>query len=443
MTTSMTPTHGDPTSPRAAARGADTTAAIAAVTADVGARPGHRGDSDRWLPDPSWPVPPRGWQLWAAAGAGLSPAGERESAKSRRSRVHSEVSMQHTDDVLSEMPRLTALEDASFTLPTRPAALVEDAWYAQERVDLLADRRARRRAPEGTARGFGILAALLVVSFLVGGVTGALIVIGVSTLLAASAALVRGHLSLTRVGGQRGAGLLLGAAVMALITGSVAAHDRPAATQGVIAALVPVSSDRTAGVPTPVVSETRTAYAAIPPSASRPAPAATPATAPRPASGAGADGTDESVASIAAEAATSGTAATPASPATRAVPATPAQPGTQGSAATPATPAKPAKPAKPASGASAAVSGLTKVGVALTLSPDALSPKPAPVAPKPKRPTGIGTPVSAPPSAKPGSASQGAKAPKAAKASTSSKAAKARTSGAATKPAKRSVLATG
>ena len=47
MTTPMTPTQGAPLRP---------------------GRPAP-ADVDRWLPDPSWPVPPRGWQLWAAAGA--------------------------------------------------------------------------------------------------------------------------------------------------------------------------------------------------------------------------------------------------------------------------------------------------------------------------------------------------------------------------------------
>ena len=43
MTTSMTPTHGDAGGPRPWAAG----------------NPDHDGDAERWLPDPSWPVPPR------------------------------------------------------------------------------------------------------------------------------------------------------------------------------------------------------------------------------------------------------------------------------------------------------------------------------------------------------------------------------------------------
>lgn len=395
--------------------------------------PPRDGDADRWLPDPSWPVPPRGWQLWAAAGAASGPVGltsaDRggpagategqsleglESHRSHRSHVHTEASMHHTDDVLSEMPRLSALEDASFTLPTRPTALVGEAWFEQERVDLLADRRARLTAPEETVRGFVVLAALLLVSCLAGGVTGGLIVLGVSTLLAASAALVQGHLSLTRVGGQRGAGVLLGAAVVALITGSVAAHDRPSGVSD-IAALVPVSSHGTAG---PLdVSQNQTAYAATPPSSAavRPAPAVTSLTSPvtSPSAGAGAEGTDESVASLTGEATPAPTAATRATPAT---PATPPAPGTSGRAATPATPAV---PAEPGADVSATVSGLRQVRAALTLSPDALSPRPAPVAPKPKAPKAsrIGTAVSTSASARPAKPGAPAKTPTSAKAS--------------------------
>lgn len=143
--------------------------------------------------------------------------------------------MDHTDDVTSEMPRLADLEEASFTLPTRPSALVD-----LERVDLLADRPARR-VPEGALAGFAVLGALVLFACLVGGLTGGLIVIGVSTLLAASAALVRGHLSLSQVGGQRGAGLLLGAAVTALIVGSVATHDRRPGVEVLPSAPVPVT----------------------------------------------------------------------------------------------------------------------------------------------------------------------------------------------------------
>src|SRR6476661_7111082 len=215
----MTPTHGDPLR--------------------HGSRPLSEGDHERWLPDPSWPVPPRGWQLWAAAGSTARP-GRAGNIDSRpiddESNSHPRPRIDDTVDVKSEMPYLAVLEDASFTLPTRPSALVDHG-----RVDLLADRPARR-VPEGAVAGFAVLGALVLFSCLVGGLTGGLIVMGVSTLLAASAALVRGHLSLSRVGGQRGAGLLLGAAVVALMAGSVAAHDRPAGVRGVSTALVPVSA---------------------------------------------------------------------------------------------------------------------------------------------------------------------------------------------------------
>ena len=226
MTTSMTPTHGDAGGPRPWAAG----------------DPDHDGDAERWLPDPSWPVPPRGWQLWAAAGS---------ASRSRRARdngleVHPRPPMPHTDDVLSEMHRYAPIEEASFTLPTRPSVLVDHASGQPARVDLLADRRAPRRAPhrapEGAIRGFAALTLLLVISGLAGGVTGVLVVIGVSTLLAASAALVSGHISLSQVGGQRGAGLFLGVAVVALMAASVMPRDRPARQSEVATALVQVSS---------------------------------------------------------------------------------------------------------------------------------------------------------------------------------------------------------
>jgi hypothetical protein len=164
------------------------------------------------VPDPAWPVPPRGWQLWAAAGP-------------------------------------DSIDDASFTLPARPAVLLE-----AEPVDLLAVT-GRGRLPEGAVSGFAVLAALLLFSLLVGGMTGALVVMGVSTLLAASAALIHGRLSLARVGGQRGAGVLLGGAVLALITGSmVTAGPRPGPAQ-LRGAPFPVSS---------AIAGSDTAYAAVP-----------------------------------------------------------------------------------------------------------------------------------------------------------------------------------
>ena len=211
------------------------------------------GDPERWLPDPSWPVPPRGWQLWAAAGS-VARAERPDDVGVGRLQDGSEPDagprIDHTGDVKSEMPCSAALENASFTLPTRPSAMVED-----RRVDLLADRPARR-IPEGALAGFAVLGVLVLFSCLVGGLTGGLIVIGVSTLLAASAALVRGHLSLSQVGGQRGAGLLLGAAVAALIVGSVATHNRRPGVEVLPSAPVPVSSER--------VTDTSTAYAAVP-----------------------------------------------------------------------------------------------------------------------------------------------------------------------------------
>lgn len=208
-----------------------------------------KGDAERWLPDPSWPVPPRGWQLWAAAG----PAPRLE--------VRPGPEMPHTDGVLSEMNRFAAIEDASFTLPTRPSLLIDHPSAQPVRVDLLAESRAPRRAPAGVIRGFAALTVLLVTSYLVGGVTGALVVIGVSTLLAASAALVTGHISLSPVGGQRGAGLFLGVAVVALMAASVMPRDRPARQDEVPTALVQVSSGR--------VPDTRSTHAAVPtPSAS-------------------------------------------------------------------------------------------------------------------------------------------------------------------------------
>ena len=234
------------------------------------------GDAERWLPDPSWPVPPRGWQLWAAAG----PAARSQGAPSDGLDVRAQPEMPHTDGVLSEIDRFAAFEDASFTLPTRPSLLVDHPAGQPVRVDLLAEsrsvRRAPHRAPAGMVRGFAALAVLLVISFLVGGVTGALVVIGVSTLLAASAALVSGHISLSLVGGQRGAGLFLGVAVVALMAASVMPRDRPARQDEVATALVPVSSNwvpdtlraDAAVPPSPVASSSRVVVAPAAPSAS-------------------------------------------------------------------------------------------------------------------------------------------------------------------------------
>ena len=130
MTTSMTPTHGDPLR--------------------HGSRPLSDGDHERWLPDPSWPVPPRGWQLWAAAGSTARPgrAGNVDSGPiDDESNSHPRPLIDETVDVKSEMPSLAVLEDASFTLPTRPSARVD-----HQRVDLLADRPAAT-GPRGHGRG--------------------------------------------------------------------------------------------------------------------------------------------------------------------------------------------------------------------------------------------------------------------------------------------------
>ena len=325
MTTSMTPTHGDPLR--------------------HGSRPLSDGDHERWLPDPSWPVPPRGWQLWAAAGSTARPgrAGNIDSGPiDDESNSHPRPRIDDTVDVKSEMPYLAVLEDASFTLPTRPSALVDHG-----RVDLLADRPARR-VPEGAVAGFAVLGALVLFSCLVGGLTGGLIVMGVSTLLAASAALVRGHLSLSRVGGQRGAGLLLGAAVTALILGSVATHDRRPGVEVLPSAPVPVSSDR--------VTDTQTAYAAVPrtPSATSVASTAPTPRAVRSTEAAAAAGPTPVVPTV------------PTEPAERAEPAESDEPVVPASEVTPA--------ATPRADASALASGSTTGGEALTLKPDALSP---------------------------------------------------------------------
>jgi len=323
VTTSMTPTHGDPLR--------------------HGSRPFSDGDHERWLPDPSWPVPPRGWQLWAAAGSTARPGrgGNVDSGRiGEGPDSHSRAVIDETVDVKSEMPYLAVLEDASFTLPVRPSALVD-----HERVDLLADRP-ERRVPEGAVAGFAVLGALILFSCLVGGLTGGFIVIGVSTLLAASAALVRGHLLLSRVGGQRGAGLLLGAAVAALILGSVATHDRRPGVEVLPSAPVPVSSDR--------VTDTHTAYAAVPPAPSAPSVASTTPT-PR--------------AIRSTEAAAAAARPTPVAPT---VPAVPSEPAESDEPVVPVADVTPA--ATPRADASALASGSTTGGEALTLKPDALSP---------------------------------------------------------------------
>ena len=198
------------------------------------------GDADRW-------------QLWAAAG---SAPGTR-LARDDELEVHAGPAMPHTDPVLSEMYRFAAIENASFTLPTRPRVL-SDPSGQPVRVDLLADPRGPRRAPTGAIRGFAALTVLIVISCLVGGVTGALVVIGVSTLLAASAALVSGHISLSRVGGPHGAGLFLGLAVVALMAASVMPRDRPGHQGEVPTALVPISASR--------LADARASSAAVPPS---------------------------------------------------------------------------------------------------------------------------------------------------------------------------------
>ncbi|CAN7189467.1 hypothetical protein LJR027_000381 [Terrabacter sp. LjRoot27] len=379
MTTSMTPTHGDPLR--------------------HGSRSVADGDPERWLPDPSWPVPPRGWQLWAAAGSSARPGraghvGVRRSGD--ESEPHTRASMDHTDDVTSEMPRLADLEEASFTLPTRPSALVD-----LERVDLLADRPARR-VPEGALAGFAVLGALVLFSCLVGGLTGGLIVIGVSTLLAASAALVRGHLSLSQVGGQRGAGLLLGAAVTALIVGSVATHDRRPGVEVLPSAPVPVSSER--------VTDSHTAYAAVPSSQS----SSVASVAPSPRAVRAVRSTDAPAAAA---------RPTPVEPAESAESAESAASDESAVSVADVTP-----PPTPRADASVLASGPAVSGQALTLKPDALSP--AAVAPS------GGTDPKGPKGDKAGKAGKDPKSPKASKAAKDSKKGSAQSKGAKSKGAK-------
>ena len=244
MTTSTTPTHGAPLRPQRPER------------FERSERSGS-ADVDRWLPDPSWPVPPRGWQLWAAAGAPTRTLRAERSGDDRGGSASGgggqgrdvEPPIVHTVPVTSDMSAFDVLEEPSFTLPARPGL------PAPEPVDLLADPEPRR-LPEGTVSGFAVIGALVAFSCLVGGLIAGFVVIGVSTLLAAIAALVHGRVSLSSVGGQRGAALLLGAAVTALIVPSVTAQERTAAPES--AAGVPVSS--------PFAVSTQTAYAAIPPS---------------------------------------------------------------------------------------------------------------------------------------------------------------------------------
>lgn len=188
------------------------------------------GTGERLLPDPEWPVPPRGWHLWAAAlpeSQGARPAVDGAQADEA---VHADVDLTGDDET---RPFVEA-DDAAFTLPSRPALA------PRETVDLLARPRGRR-LPEGSGLGFTLMAALVVLGTLIGGPTGGLVVLGVSTLLAASAALILGRLTLHHVGGLRGGSLLLVVAVGALILGSVdaAARREDAVQRGVP---VPVSS---------------------------------------------------------------------------------------------------------------------------------------------------------------------------------------------------------
>ena len=164
--------------------------------------------------------------------------------------------IEHTVPVTSDLSVSAAPAEPSFTLPARPGLLVV------EPVDLLADPE-RRRLPEGTVSGFATLGALVLFGSLVGGPVGGLVVIGVSTLLAAVAALVSGRVSLSPVGGQRGAAVLLGAAATALIVGSVVTQERRPAPE------------MAGGVPVP-------AYAAVPATPASVPPAAPPATTPPP-----------------------------------------------------------------------------------------------------------------------------------------------------------------
>jgi hypothetical protein len=185
---------------------------------------------ERLLPDPEWPVPPRGWHLWAAA---LPDPGSRRSPSDAASREpgHGEVDVTGDDET---RPFVEA-DDTAFTLPSRPAHAPRD------RVDLLGGRG--RRLPEGSGLGFTLMAALVVLGTLIGGPTGGLVVLGVSTLLAASAAIVLGRLTLHHVGGARGGGVLLVVAACALIVGSLdAAARRLDAPQHDVSVPVPVSS---------------------------------------------------------------------------------------------------------------------------------------------------------------------------------------------------------
>lgn len=313
MTTSITPTHGDP---------------LRHDPLDL-----WDGDPERWLPDPSWPVPPRGWQLWAAAGpaarAGVSRSASTRPAETDASFTHRGRNVDHTDAVTTDLSRCAVLEDTSFTLPTRPAL------DRCETVDLLADLP-RRRLPEGAVPGFATFLGLVIFSSLVGGLTGGLVVIGVSTLLAASAALVIGRVTLAQVGGPRGAGVLLGVAVTALIVGTVATHERSSRLPVVPAAPMPVSS--------PHVNQTQASHATVPP--------------------AGADAAVPSPMPATARAATVAT--------------TPRTASSTASARQSAGAPAPASTPGVAAGSQAAGGGLT-------LSPDALSPKPGGVAAVPGR----------------------------------------------------------
>ena len=150
-----------------------------------------------WLPNPSWPEPPAGWSFWVSGDAGTRP-------------LATPAPQDHRDSQLAGTGGYTASADSPAGATPSPATSAP----------------ARAMGPAAVF-GWGGVAITLLVGALGGGVSGAASSLGLYLLVVALVALARGRVRWARLGSRAAGGAALGAALVAMTVGAVAAPATP------------------------------------------------------------------------------------------------------------------------------------------------------------------------------------------------------------------------
>lgn len=179
-----------------------------------------------WVPEPDWPPPPADWTFWVST---PTPAGDLAQVSA-------------PEDYPTVDPRSYGTTEALLLGVDGPA----DAAVASIRLRRLA------------WIGFALVVLLAGVA---SGVSGALLVLGLSGLAVAVVALVRGHVDWARVRSRRAGSVVGGAAVVALIAGAASATPAaPSSPSYLVTAPTTTRSSQTAApsLSTPVEASTST-----------------------------------------------------------------------------------------------------------------------------------------------------------------------------------------